>query len=261
MKETDQVPGPEARNYGALEIAYFHFQDRHMTKWMCFIVVSTGLISGCNILQKTAKTEFVSDFYYQKDRKARKKVYVDFTQERVEIFHTVKDELDTAVKSQLYLPELKLNFPKTITFYKPSFDVDFLTIPLKLRPAQRDVPTQLNSNINGAVHLGYRTDFYRMEYKLNPHRIGVRKINHFGYSVGLFTGFGNTFMSPTNTDSILQQEYDGVVWSKGLSGILAVNNFTVGLSAGFDNLLGKNSNIWIYKNKPWLGLAFGLNIN
>ena len=85
--------------------------------------------------------------------------------------------------------------------------------------------------------------------------------NHFGFSFGVFTGFGNTFMSPTNTNNILQQEYDGIVWSKGVAGILAVNNFTLGLAFGFDNLLDKNHSNWNYKNKPWVGLAFGLNLN
>ncbi|MGL6268762.1 MAG: hypothetical protein ACRC2O_12600 [Chitinophagaceae bacterium] len=76
-----------------------------------------------------------------------------------------------------------------------------------------------------------------------------------------FTGLGNTFMSPTNTNNTLLQEYDGIVWSKGLAGILAINNFTVGLALGFDYLVDKNRSIWIYQNKPWLGLAFGLNLN
>ena len=39
------------------------------------------------------------------------------------------------------------------------------------------------------------------------------------------------------------------------------NNITAGLALGFDNLLDKNKKIWIYENKYWIGLTFGLNLN
>jgi hypothetical protein len=48
---------------------------------------------------------------------------------------------------------------------------------------------------------------------------------------------------------------------KGIAGIIGINNFTLGLAVGFDNLLDKNKKVWVYQGKPWLGLAFGLNSN
>ncbi|MFY9310502.1 MAG: hypothetical protein WAQ28_15765 [Bacteroidia bacterium] len=68
-------------------------------------------------------------------------------------------------------------------------------------------------------------------------------------------------MTPTTTNGAIPIEYDGVVWNKGIAGIIAVNNFTVGLAAGFDNLLDNNHRLWVYESKPWFGLAFGLNLN
>jgi hypothetical protein len=100
-----------------------------------------------------------------------------------------------------------------------------------------------------------------VNYIANPLSKSDRIVNHFGFSLGAFAGLGNTFMSPTNTNNLLQKEYDGILWSRGLAGFLAINNFTVGLALGFDRLLDKNHTIWIYQNKPWLGLAFGLNLN
>ncbi|WP_294671259.1 hypothetical protein [uncultured Fluviicola sp.] len=47
----------------------------------------------------------------------------------------------------------------------------------------------------------------------------------------------------------MQQEYDGIVWSKGLAGIFAINRFTVRLAFGFDNLPDKNKSTWIYESK------------
>lgn len=68
-------------------------------------------------------------------------------------------------------------------------------------------------------------------------------------------------MTPTTTTNFISTEYDGIVWPKGVAGIIAVNNFTVGVSLGFDNLLDRNKQFWIYESKPWFGLAFGLNLN
>lgn len=88
-----------------------------------------------------------------------------------------------------------------------------------------------------------------------------QKITHLGFSFGAFTGLGGTFMSPTNTDNMLQQEYDGLVWSKGIAAIFGINDFTVGLACGFDQLMDKNGPKWIYNHKPYLALTFGLNLN
>jgi hypothetical protein len=68
-------------------------------------------------------------------------------------------------------------------------------------------------------------------------------------------------MNPWVTENQITQEYDGVVWSKGIAGIIGIDNFTIGLALGWDHLLDKNKNYWIYQGKPWLGLAFGLNLN
>ncbi len=56
-------------------------------------------------------------------------------------------------------------------------------------------------------------------------------------------------------------EYDGLIFQKGISGIIAVNKLTVGLSLGSDNLLDHNKKKWIYENKLWYGLMLGLNLN
>ncbi len=86
-------------------------------------------------------------------------------------------------------------------------------------------------------------------------------MNHYGFLVGAFTVFGNTSITPTSTNNYLTAEYDGIVWTKGIAGIIAVNNFILGIAVGFDNFLNKNRNNWIYETKPLHGLAFGLNLN
>jgi hypothetical protein len=68
-------------------------------------------------------------------------------------------------------------------------------------------------------------------------------------------------MNPFVTNNNIQSEYDGVVLTKGLAGLVGVGEFTFGASLGFDNLLDKNRKNWIYENKPWVGFSVGFNIN
>ncbi len=68
-------------------------------------------------------------------------------------------------------------------------------------------------------------------------------------------------MSPHVTIERISQEYDGLIWSKGLAAIVGLNNVTAGVVLGWDHLLDRNRSLWIYQGKPWIGLAFGLNLN
>lgn len=229
------------------------------------ILISCILFSSCSILQNTSKKIFNNGFYVQHINHKKQKVYIDIVEDTIRIHQTKilnhKRIIDTAAVICFFQKVIKTDHIQTTSFNKASFDIDFFTIPLKYRPNQNDVPTQLNATLNGAMYFGYRIDKYVLNYFTNPLGKSDRNINHFGFSLGAFTGFGNTFMSPTNTNYILQQEYDGIVWSKGIAGIFALNSFTIGLAFGFDNLLDKNHKIWIYEKKPWVGLAFGLNLN
>lgn len=221
--------------------------------------------ASCTTIDKSAKKQLNDGYYKMQQNKAVANVYVAISDSLLRIYPLArgkeKTRLDSS-KSPLILSARTKNPQATkITLHKPSLDFDFLTIPLKLRGSKAGVPAQLNTNLNGAVYLGYRTDKYVVRYLRNPLEQYERKTNHFGFSFGLFTGFGNTFMSPTNTADLLPGEYDGVVWSKGVAGIVAVNAFTVGIALGMDHLLDKNHRIWIYQTQPYVGLTFGLNLN
>lgn len=231
------------------------------------IVASLLLIlvaAGCEIIRKSPKTAFTNGFYKQKSGDRKQIVYTDIEDENVVIYDTYtqnnKTFADTIQAPRVFRPETG-ETGSPVSFNKHSFDVDFLTMPLKYRPAVNGVPQQLNTNLNGALYLGYRTDKFSLRYLKSPLNIAERAINHYGFSLGGFTGLGNTAMNPTTTNNTLSTEYDGIVWIKGISGIIAINNFTLGISLGFDHLLDKNHRVWIYEGKPWLGLAFGLNLN
>lgn len=222
--------------------------------------------NACSVLYKTAKEELVDDFYTQKIGRNTHKVYVNVEDDTLYIHKAQKLnhrwQVDTSRKILTSFPKsLETDRNLSVFFSKKSFDIDFLTIPLKFRPLRFDVPAQLNTNLNGSLYLGYRLDSYMISYKSKPLKDWERHIHHFGFSVGFFNGIGNTFVSPTNTQNILQQEYDGIVWNKAVACIFALNRLTLGLAVGTDYLLDKNREFWIYQNKIWYGFAFGLNLN
>ncbi len=141
------------------------------------------------------------------------------------------------------------------------FDIDVLTVLFKYRPVSSGFPRQLNSDLSGAIYLGYRNDIYRVGYERIPAGYYGRSIRHFGYSFGVFTGIGSTAMNSWVTNDFLSSEYDGMVWMNGIAGLVGIGEITVGIVLGIDILLDDNRKHWIYRNKPWTGFVVGINLN
>ena len=231
------------------------------------ILFSFIFFTSCDILKQAPKYQFSYGFYKtNKFHNKAAKVYIDNSEDIITVYQLKeienKSRLDSLPESvRIFPPETTINTLKSQYFRQQSFDVDFLTLPVKYRFSTASVPNQLNTNINGAVYFGYRTDIYLLKYKNNPAGKYIRQKTHYGFSLGAFTGLGSTAMNPWVTKNNISIEYDGVVWSKGLAGILAIDNFTIGIGIGWDYLTDANKKYWIYQNKPWIGLAFGLNLN
>lgn len=222
------------------------------------------LLSSCGALNKSSKYQFADEFYTTKlSDYATGQVYILTVEDTLKVFETIildkNIEVDTLKKPEIFLIEQK-NPYSSLIFKKSSLDVDFLTILLKYRPVSPTLPNQLNTNLNGAVYLGFRNDYYSIKYKKKPFSYS-RFTTHYGLSFGGFAGLGSTTMNSSVTDNLLQNEYEGVVLTKGIAAIIGINNATIGFTFGFDNLLDANRNSWIYDGKPWVGLAFGLNLN
>ncbi|MCH7396402.1 hypothetical protein MM236_00305 [Belliella sp. DSM 107340] len=119
----------------------------------------------------------------------------------------------------------------------------------------------MSTNLNASVYAGYRTDFYSLKYSRNKFGQQERKTRHYGLSFGAFSGFGSSPITPWFTNDQITEEYDGLVWSNGLAFSIGIDYLNLGFALGWDRLLDKNSNLWIYQRKPWLGLIIGININ
>lgn len=233
------------------------------------VLLAMLLFTNCTSLQESSKYEFSEGIYKAKiSREASARVYVDMEDEILRLY-PAQDykrgqavQLDTTSKIVLAIPDELDSAPAhSYTFSKPSFDLDVLTIPFKYRPGTAGIPSQLNTTFQGAIFVGARRDIFRINYRATPVGNHRRFINHFGYSIGLFSGIGATTVNEAVTGGQVGFEYEGVVLLNGVAGIIGINNFTFGLALGFDHLLDIYRHDWVYQRKPWLGLAFGLNLN
>ncbi|MBK6986138.1 MAG: hypothetical protein IPH32_15985 [Bacteroidetes bacterium] len=246
----------------------FALNKRILKKINCHLLATISItifFCSCGSIKEIPKYSFSDGYYRSKNFDNKKsKVYIVNADDSVFVYKiNVKNKhiIDSSY-AKLAFPQYKSDSKiLNSNFKQASFDLDFLTIPFKYRPQTDIFPPQFNTNLNGVIYIGYRNDIYKINYKKTPIKTYNRKTTHYGFSYGLFTGFGGTAMNPWVTDNQISSEYDGVVWSKGVAAIIGIDNFTIGLALGADNLLDRNSRYWIYENKPWFGLAFGLNLN
>ncbi len=227
-----------------------------MDKNILLFSIICSLLVSCATVQNNAKYELSNGTYKLKIEGKKHKSYIENKEDTILVYN-----LNSKISNSLPLNSAN-EIPAKQHLIKSSLDVDILTAVFKIRPKiENTLPTQLNTNFNGNLYFGHRTDIYQIQYKKNSLNNFEREINHFGFSGGVFIGLGNTAMNPSTTKNGITTEYDGLIIQKGVAGIIAVNKFTLGLSIGFDNLLDQNKTLWIYENKPWYGLILGLNLN
>lgn len=212
-------------------------------------------LSSCGALKETG--QFTEGYYRQQGNK----VYITRPGDSIVVYGARPSHpIDTV--ALLRIPQMvKKEILSKYLFSQSSLDLDVITMPIKYRPAIKTFPNQLNGQINGGVFLGKRKDNFSVHETHTPLNRNKIDVNHFGFSYGIFAGFGSAIMNPSVTNNAIQIEYEGVVFTKGVAFIVALNKVTVGLALGTDALLDRNRSLWIYQEKPWLGLAVGLNLN
>lgn len=147
------------------------------------------------------------------------------------------------------------------TFQRAEIDMDVFTLPFKIRPAQGRLPGQLNSNFNAALYLGRRVDLYNYRWKPVTPTVNVRQLRSRGFGYGVFAGIGSAAINDFVTRTPIGIEYEGVVLDAGIAAIYDARIFNIGLAMGLDYLMDSNRQHWIYQQKPWFGVLFGLNLN
>lgn len=222
--------------------------------------------SSCLVLKENAKYNF-NDGEYSTKRFSSEKVYVlHVDEDTITVFpiQEFKDSTAIITSKRVNYTSMQRRFKdKKLqhNFYKPSFDFDVMTIPLKYRPAMGNIPNQLVTNFNGALFGGYRIDEYKLKYRRTPLNIYKQTSKHFGYSGGLFVGLGSALINPwVITDPHFDLEYEGVTLISGIAANVAMDKISFGIAFGFDHLLDKNAGDWIYQGKPSIGFTLGLDL-
>ena len=229
----------------------------------CFGILLVSLYS-CAPVEKIATHDFVPGYYKHKPvNDEPSKVYLNVIEDSIIIYPVVaegeKIQVDTSSLRMMHVPAIK----KGTDFYGSSFvkksvDFDLSTVLLKYRPARGEVPNQLNANLNAALYLGFRRDFYKMITKTSPLYIESTYCRHLGFDFGFFAGLGITPINPTVTSNGTDLEYDGIVFQKGIGAFITFDRMSAGIVLGFDNLLDENKAVWLYNQKPYFGLSIGI---
>lgn len=230
-----------------------------------FTVVAVALLlslSGCAPLETIATHHFASGYYNLKPAGAEpSKVYADVNGDSLAVYPLKPGSKEPDIESAKVAEISKIDpgsYLYKSSFRKASIDADLSTVITKLRPASSGVPIQLNSTINAIFYLGARRDFYIIRTSRSVLNNSSSFIRQLGYDAGFFAGMGITPVNPTVTNDRTLLEYDGVVFQKGIAAFVTIDNLSIGVALGFDNLLGGDSDIWIYNNKPWVGIVLGI---
>ena len=137
--------------------------------------------------------------------------------------------VDTSAAAALAFPAVVSELvPLPQTYHESPFDLNVLAVPFKFRPEQQGHPRQLGTGFSGALYAGYRTDRHRIAYESTSLGIANRQINHYGYSLGIFSGIGAGPVNPWVTQNRYPDEMDGLAWMNGVAAIVGINSFWSG---------------------------------
>jgi hypothetical protein len=232
------------------------------------ILVSGSLLllaSACASIGKLTRHDFDSGFYNLKiDGKKSARVYAEVAEDSVIVYPLNivgnKEVPNMSSSNGTRISRTKPdNYLYHSCFTNNSLDIDLTTIIFKSRHSMDDVPNQFSADLDVAVYMGIRKDFYRIVSPSHPVHEEKSYIRQIGFDLGVFAGIGSSPVNPTVTNNKISQEYDAMIFQKGFAGFISINKMSFGLAVGFDNLLDKSKSYWIYNQKPYLGLIISVS--
>lgn len=217
------------------------------------VLFTFSFLFGCRVTasQGTLEPDFYRIKHATQPDPLKQKVYVRDAGDSIQLLIPATDQTQFVHKTTY----------QSWTFKRNEIDIDVFTLPFKIRPSQAALPAQLNSNFNAALYLGRRIDLYNYHWKPISSSYAVRQLQSRGFGYGLFAGIGSVAMTDFVTHTPIGIEYEGVVVNVGLATIYDARIFNIGLALGVDHLMDANRQYWIYQQKLWFGVLFGLNLN
>jgi len=229
---------------------------------ICLIgILAFPAFHSCSTLEKASLHGLNSDHYTMRHEGVSRQVYVDVTDESIDIYPSeVKIPGKVPYRSvPLKAHDSLLAVP--LQLKKQGLDIDITSILLKYRPGVNGLPSQLTADINVALYAGWRHDSYKITNRTDPLGKRQHKVENFGYDFGFFLGPGVTPVTPFTTNNATANEYSGMIIQAGFAGFLESNIASFGLAVGLDHLVNRDRKIWIYNRRPWIGFIVGIALN
>jgi hypothetical protein len=248
-----------------IKVKYFNLFGlfiRTSYKYLVAAIWVMGVLASCNTLEKASLHGLNSGYYKLKsDNKNAQNVYLDVTDEKIDVYQHIKRQPDKKQFLTIPLNTTDSLIFKPMVFKKQSLDIDITSIVLKYRPSVYGLPAQLTTDLNMALYVGWRYDYYHIMSKKDPLSRSYHKISNRGFDFGVFAGPGATLISPFTTQNKRTDEYSGMIIQTGIAGFIESNVASFGVAIGYDYLLNPDRKIWIYSNKPWVGFILGIALN
>lgn len=235
---------------------------KYYNKLIIIQIAVAVFFTSCSTFEK-ASTHGFKDGHYklQTEEKNTKNVYLDVTEEKIDVYHETEKQPDKDKFMTISLEPADSFFVSPLTFRKKSLDIDITAILLKYRPSVYGLPAQLTTDFNVALYAGWRHDIYNIKSKMDPLGKSYNKISGWGYDLGFFAGPGGTLISPFTTQNQRTDEYNGLIIQTGFAAFIESNIASFGISIGIDYLMNSDRDVWIYTNKPWIGFIVGVALN
>lgn len=233
-------------------------------KILIWFVISLFL-TGCSFLQRKAMYGLPDGFYRQIDSQhISRKVYVEAMEDSFSIYplttlHPRKVNADAGTR--YYLKDNSSSSASIGMLVKTSFDIHLTSVLIKYRFPTPALPNQFSNNFNGALYTGIRKDIIHFRNYNTPLKTKRQHMNHFELDGGAFAGLGTTPINASVTNNNITVEYDGLVLQEGVAAFVGIQNLSIGLGLGWDQLMDKYRRYWIYRGKTWIGLILGLKLS
>ncbi len=233
-----------------------------MKNWLLILFTgSIALFYSCGVIEKSSIHGFNSGYYKHSPGKGKsEKVYLKTTDNDVAVYPLTEGKPG---KLEMTIPigEADSLYSIPSRFSKTSLDIDLTTIFLKYRPATADLQPQLTAELNVALYIGCRRDYYRIEGKKDPLGNYNYRVIKRGFDFGIFGGPGTTFIGPSTTSNAISKEYNAMIIEYGLAAFIETSFASFGLATGYDHLMNSDRSVWIYNKKPWIGFVIGIALN
>lgn len=199
----------------------------------------------------TSKSTWLTRIFQPKKGRLKANIKFDGKYVYINPWLLKNDKGEYIERDKVYFYELKNRQSVKIGFRQ--WTLNALTVPLKIRFGDDD--TEFSTGVNLGALFGYTwgaTNFV--------HRKKIdNKLYDSKFTTGIFLGADKLEFSFDTSDDEKETVKTAFI-SIGSGFLYSYQNFTVGITGGFDFGLGENVDEWKFQGKPWVGATLGYSL-